>query len=146
MQKATELGVTEITPLFTERTEVKLQGERLAKKIQHWQQICISACEQSQRNVIPSINSAVNFEEYIKNESAELKRILHHRSDGHLKNTKPSQNIALLIGPEGGLSDPEIESALSHGFDALTLGPRVLRTETAPIVALSVVQYQFGDI
>jgi 16S rRNA (uracil1498-N3)-methyltransferase len=145
LQKATELGVTHITPIFTERTEVRLDGDRLAKRLEHWQQITLSACEQCQRNVIPEFFPVVDLAKF--KSSAELNLVLHHRSDQSIQSfTKPA-SVCLLIGPEGGLSDAEISCAVNDlGFSPLTLGPRVLRTETAPIVALASVQMLWGDL
>lgn len=147
VQKATELGATEITPLFTERCEVKLSGERLEKKTRHWQQIAISACEQCQRNIVPVINSAATIDQYLADPVIGLKLVLHHRTEKRLTEmTNSNNNIALLVGPEGGLSDREIESAIKHNFAALALGPRVLRTETAPLAAISIIQSLWGDM
>ena len=147
VQKATELGASEITPLFTERCEVKLSGDRLAKKISHWQQVAISACEQCQRNSLPSINSPVKIDQWQVNCDASLKLLLHHRTDQSLSDMPPpSGQVALLIGPEGGLSEREIEQAISLGFSPLALGPRVLRTETAPLAAISILQSLWGDM
>lgn len=146
LQKATELGVTRITPLLTERTEVKLNGDRLDKKMDHWQQIVISACEQSQRNMLPQLNSPKSLAEWLPFVDTQMKFVLHHRDNQGLAAAQVTESVALLIGPEGGLSELEIEQALAAGFAALTLGPRVLRTETAPIAAISLVQYLWGDL
>jgi len=145
LQKATELGVTKITPLITERTEVKLSGERADKKMEHWQQILISACEQCQRNLLPELSEPKNFAAWVRECNAELKFVLHHRDNQGLPQTKNTKNVALLIGPEGGLDDDEIAQAITQQFSPLTLGPRVLRTETAPVAAISLVQYLWGD-
>ncbi|MDG2018153.1 MAG: 16S rRNA (uracil(1498)-N(3))-methyltransferase [Porticoccaceae bacterium] len=147
MQKATELGVSEITPLFTERCEVKLSGDRLGKKVRHWQQVAISACEQSQRNSVPQINNPILLEQWQQHCEASLKLVLHHRSAKSLgEMSPPSGEIALLIGPEGGLSEREIEQATSFDFLPLAIGPRVLRTETAPLAAISILQSLWGDM
>ena len=147
VQKATELGVSEITPLFTERCEVKLSGARLDKKVSHWQQVAISACEQCQRNSLPSINAPVKIDQWQVDCDASLKLVLHHRTDQSLSDMPPpSGQVALLIGPEGGLSEREIEQAISLGFSPLALGPRVLRTETAPLAAISILQSLWGDM
>tara|TARA_B110000046_G_C13024163_1_gene412866 strand:+ start:6226 stop:6957 length:732 start_codon:yes stop_codon:yes gene_type:complete len=147
MQKATELGVSDITPLFTERCEVKLSRERLEKKTRHWQQIVISACEQSQRNTVPTVSYAKTIEQYLIDASGDVKLVLHHRTQKRLADITNSNNsIVLLVGPEGGLSDREIESSLGHNFTALALGPRVLRTETAPLAAISIIQSLWGDM
>lgn len=145
LQKATELGVTEITPLFTERTEVRLKGDRLEKKLQHWQQITVSACEQSQRNVLPVFNQALNLDDFLTKQYEGLKLVLHHRTPQTFKDLPKPQSVLFLIGPEGGLSDAEIQLALDNGYQALSLGPRVLRTETAPITILSCIQLLWGD-
>jgi 16S rRNA (uracil1498-N3)-methyltransferase len=147
VQKATELGVSKITPLFTERCEVKLSGDRLDKKVSHWQQVAISACEQCQRNSLPSINAPVKIDQWQDNCDASLKLVLHHRTDQSLSDMPPPNGqVALLIGPEGGLSEREIEQAISLGFSPLALGPRVLRTETAPLAAISILQSLWGDM
>jgi 16S rRNA (uracil1498-N3)-methyltransferase len=145
LQKATELGVTKITPLMTERTEVKLGGERADKKMEHWQQILISACEQCQRNILPELSEPKQYSDWITQCQSELKFVLHHRDNQGLPHDKSTQSVALLIGPEGGLDDDEIAQAIAQGFSPLTLGPRVLRTETAPVAAISLVQYMWGD-
>lgn len=145
LQKATELGVTKITPLLTERTEVKLGGERADKKMEHWQQIIISACEQCQRNLLPELSEPKNYSEWVTQCDTELKFVLHHRDNQGLPQNKTTKSVALLIGPEGGLDDDEIAQAIVQNFSPLTLGPRVLRTETAPVAAISLVQYLWGD-
>lgn len=145
LQKATELGVSEITPLFTERTEVRLSKDREEKIQQRWQNIVINACEQSQRNRLPKLNTPVDFSVLLDNEKSEKKIILHHHSQQSLDKTHKPKSVCLLVGPEGGFSDTEFQFATQQGFVALTLGPRVLRTETAPLAALSVVQMLWGD-
>ena len=146
MQKATELGVTAITPLTSERTEVKLKGERLEKKLQHWRQIAISACEQCGRNRIPTINTLSIADDWINTVAAERKLVLHHRTEQAIDATLTIASSALLIGPEGGLSEREINAAEQQGFEALRLGPRVLRTETAPLAAITLLQHSWGDM
>lgn len=145
LQKATELGVTKIIPLVTERTEVKLGAERGDKKMDHWQQIIISACEQCQRNLLPELTEPTKFSEWIARCESELKFVLHHRDSQKLPHDQKPKSVALLIGPEGGLDDDEIAQAISHKFSPLTLGPRVLRTETAPLAAISLAQHLWGD-
>lgn len=146
LQKATELGVRKITPLITERTEVKIAGERQDKKMQHWQQILISACEQCQRNILPQLNEPMEFNNWVKVVTAEKKFVLHHRHEKTLQTNEKPSSVCVLIGPEGGLNEDEIQLAESHSFASLRLGPRVLRTETAPIAAISLVQYLWGDL
>jgi len=145
VQKCTELGVTSLSPLLTEHTEVKLAGARADKKIQHWQRIAISACEQCGRNRPPIIHTLQTLDAWLASTTAEQKFVLHHRA-GSAGIRKPPDSIALLVGPEGGLSESEIEAALQAGYAALSLGPRVLRTETAPLAAISILQSYWGDM
>lgn len=147
MQKATELGVSSITPLYTERTEVKLKAEREQKKVQHWQQIMISACEQCQRNTLPTLHSPITLNEWLTQQESDYALVLHHRTQKKLNEiiTTQPKNISLLIGPEGGLSEEEITDAEKQGFNSVVFGKRVLRTETAPLTAISILQYLWGD-
>lgn len=147
IQKATELGVSQITPLQSERVEVRLHGEREEKKLTHWRAVAISACEQCARNRIPAINDVQPLFNWIDNIETDAKFVLHHRSVAALDTQSVApKSIALLIGPEGGLSEAEISAAEQRGFQPLRLGPRVLRTETAPLAALSVLQFLWGDL
>ena len=146
VQKATELGVKQITPLFTERCEVKLSGDRLDKRLRHWQQVAISACEQCQRNRLPIINMPISIQLWPANCNEDIKLLMHHRADTRLQDiARQAASVALLVGPEVGFADREIDEAMHHGFQSLALGPRVLRTETAPIAAISIVQGLWGD-
>lgn len=145
LQKATELGVQRIVPLVTERTEVRLRGERAAKKLAHWHQVTISACEQCGRNSLPEVLPLCSWRDWLRECDAPRRFVLHHRAAPSGNATAPTR-IALAVGPEGGLSDSEIEEALAAGFEALTLGPRVLRTETAPLAALAILQARWGDM
>ncbi|CAA0115829.1 Ribosomal RNA small subunit methyltransferase E [Halioglobus japonicus] len=146
IQKSTELGVTALTPLLTEHTGVKLSGERATKKIQHWQQIAISACEQCGRNRPPEIHALQSAEQWLGSTVAEQKFVLHHRADTIDASRSSPGSIALLVGPEGGLSEAEITAAEQAGYTALRLGPRVLRTETAPLAAIAILQAYWGDM
>lgn len=146
IRKSTELGVHEISPLFSERTEVRLNAERADKKLGHWRQIAISACEQCGRNRIPDIHGLQPLAEWTEKARDECKLVLHPRAAASLRRTERPAGVALLIGPEGGLSDDEIARAEAAGFAALALGPRVLRTETAPLAALSILQHHWGDM
>lgn len=146
VQKSTEMGVNEITPLFSERCEVKLPTERQPKRVQHWQQTAISACEQSGRVIPPQIHTPQKLRDWLAAQTADLKFVLHHHSEKPLEQLEPPASIALLIGPEGGLTEDEVELAQEYGFQPLTLGPRVMRTETAPVAALAVLNYLWGDI
>ena len=146
VQKSTELGVNTISPLFTERTEVRLKGERAAKKVAHWQQIAISACEQCGRNRVPFVRPLAALEDWLGSTGGDLKLVLHHRAGGLQGLPDSASDAVMLVGPEGGLSPAEIESAEAAGYRSLQLGPRVLRTETAPLTALAFLQLQWGDL
>lgn len=144
IQKATELGASEITPIISERCEVRLKDERADKRMTHWRQIAISACEQCGRSVLPIINPPISLNEWLGQVSADLKLVLHPVAEPWSSHPPP-HSLAFLIGPEGGLSDAEVQQAQTRGFYAARLGPRVLRTETAPVVALSLAQQLWGD-
>ncbi|RUO58693.1 16S rRNA (uracil(1498)-N(3))-methyltransferase [Pseudidiomarina insulisalsae] len=147
LQKSVELGVASITPLFTERCGVKLNGERLQKKQQQWQKIVISACEQSGRSVIPTVHTPVPLTTWLAELTPALRLTLDPYAQKPLRQqTLSNEHLQLLIGPEGGLTDHEVSAAAAADFQPVQLGPRVLRTETAALTALSVVQYQFGDL
>ncbi|MFC1602236.1 16S rRNA (uracil(1498)-N(3))-methyltransferase [Pseudomonadota bacterium] len=146
LQKAVELGISCFTPLFTERTVVKLKGERLERRLNHWKKVAIAACEQSGRNTIPTIEAAQQFDEWIGHAQHGTRLILHPNATQSLNMLPtPNDSVLLLIGPEGGLSDREIATAEAADFAPIKLGPRVLRTETAPIAALSAMQMLWGD-
>ncbi|MFP1729806.1 16S rRNA (uracil(1498)-N(3))-methyltransferase [Lonsdalea quercina] len=147
IQKSIELGVNEITPLFSERCGVKLDGDRLEKKLSQWQKIAIGACEQCGRNRIPLIRPPLSLESWCAEPDNGLKLNLHPRAT-HSINTLPTpvQRVRLLIGPEGGLSSDEIAMTAEHGFTDILLGPRVLRTETTALTAITALQVRFGDL
>ncbi|MDC1436968.1 16S rRNA (uracil(1498)-N(3))-methyltransferase [Gammaproteobacteria bacterium] len=145
IQKSTELGVTEIVPLFTEFSEVKLQGERLQKKVKHWQQVAISACEQSGRNRPPKVHPPETLSSWCSQVDCELKLIFEPNINKALPTEEKITQVALLIGPEGGFSEKELNTAANSDFKAVQLGPRILRTETAPIAALTSLQLLWGD-
>ncbi|NRD75125.1 16S rRNA (uracil(1498)-N(3))-methyltransferase [Shewanella sp. VB17] len=147
IQKSVELGVNTITPLFSERCGVKLSGERLEKKILQWQKIVIGACEQSGRNQIPEIRPAMTLETWVAEHTDAMKLNLHPRAEHGINGLSlKSSKIRLLIGPEGGLSQTEIMMTEQHHFIDILLGPRVLRTETAALTAMSALQLKFGDM
>lgn len=147
LQKSVELGVNTITPLFTERCGVKLNAERLEKKRQQWQKIVISACEQSGRATVPVVAEPMPLEEWLAQETQALKINLHPKAK-HSIMSLPVENtrVRLLVGPEGGLSDDEIIKASQHDFEDVLLGPRVLRTETAALTAITALQCRYGDL
>ncbi|WP_413492416.1 16S rRNA (uracil(1498)-N(3))-methyltransferase [Morganella psychrotolerans] len=147
IQKSVELGVQIITPLISERCGVKLDGERLEKKQQQWQKIAIAACEQCGRNVIPVIRPVQSLEDWCAETDDALKINLHPRASQSI-NTLPAETakVRLLIGPEGGLSAEEIAMTAGHQFTDILLGPRVLRTETTALTAITALQVRFGDL
>jgi 16S rRNA (uracil1498-N3)-methyltransferase len=151
IQKAVELGVTSIQPVTSQRSVVKLSAERAEKRTEHWQNIAISACEQSGRAVVPTVLPPLTLSQYFakntKNDTAQtIKITLSPSATKTLKLlTKPSNEIQLLIGAEGGLSTDEIALSQSHGFEAITLGKRILRTETAGLAAIAAIQMLWGD-
>ncbi len=147
IQKSVELGVNTITPLLSERCGVKLDQERLEKKVQQWQKIVISACEQCGRNIIPSINPVMKLETWCANLTDSLKLNLHPKAEQGINQlANDNKNISLLIGPEGGLSNEEISMTHQYQFTDILLGPRVLRTETAALTAITALQVRFGDL
>lgn len=149
VQKAVELGVRRITPLQTEFSVVRLAAERATRRRQHWQRIAESACEQCGRNVPPIIDPALSFQEFLGNTAAaDCTRLvlLPGAAQSIDKIDEPRAGVELLIGPEGGLSDSESAQALAQGFVPVAMGPRILRTETAAIAALTLVQALWGDL
>ncbi len=147
LQKATELGVFCIQPVTSRRVEVRLDNARQAKRLAHWQRLVISACEQSGRAVVPNVNAPLSLDEWLADKAATPRLVL----DPLAKITISSFSvigdaISILIGPEGGFTDEEMEQAQASGLTAVSLGPRVLRTETAGPVAISVLQASAGDL
>lgn len=148
IQKAVELGVTEIFPLSTERSVTKLSGDRAEKRVEHWQGVAIAACEQSGRAVLPKIHFPLTLAQWLSQHDTQqsLNLLLNPVAAKTLAQlTKPENQIHLLIGPEGGLSPGEIELANQNNFQSIVLGPRILRTETAALTAISSMQTLWGD-
>ena len=147
IQKAVELGVNTITPLISERCGVKLNADRFEKKLQQWQKIAIAACEQCGRNIVPTVRPLMQLEQWCAEDYDGLKLNLHPRAKYSI-NTLPApvSKVRLLIGPEGGLSDEEIQMTEQYQFEETLLGPRVLRTETAGLSAITALQVRFGDL
>lgn len=147
LQKATELGVSRVVPLFTRRCNVQLDGERLERRMQHWRGVITAACEQSGRTRLPELLPARPLADWLQapQDPAALKLVLHHRAHAAARAPGPADNVVMLIGPEGGLDENEISQALQSGYQPLSLGPRVLRTETAALAALAAVQALWGD-
>lgn len=139
VEKAAELGAASLQPLAVERSVLKLAGERAGKKRQHWQAVAVAACEQCGRNRVPQILPVMPLAQWLQGGAAGTKLLLAPSADAQpIDAVTPAQQITLLSGPEGGLSPAEQEAALASGFAAVSLGPRVLRAETAPLAALAV--------
>lgn len=147
VQKAVELGVAAITPVTAARSVARLDGTRAAKRLEHWRQIAIAACEQCGRNRVPAIHPLQDLSGWLQLPTAASQRLLLAPDTGQsLADLERSTGaIDLLIGPEGGLAPAEIASALQAGFRAVRLGPRVLRTETAALAALAALNALWGD-
>jgi len=148
IQKSVELGVFEITPLITEYCQVQLSKERFEKRVAHWRGIAISAAEQSGRCVVPTVNQPISFEQWVKiNNDMKIICCPRHKTEQKCASEGANnlQNSLLTIGAEGGFSDREINLALQENFILMPLGPRILRTETATVVALTILQERYGD-
>ncbi len=148
IQKCVELGVHEIRPLLTQHCDIKLNPQKLEKLHLHWQNIAISACEQSNRNVVPIIHPAETYTDWLANNTPAKGLVLNPYAKGGLNQVSvdlAKHPIHLLIGPEGGLSDAEVEQAVQAGLTDIQLGKRILRTETAGVAVLSALQLLWGD-
>ncbi|PVV19306.1 MAG: 16S rRNA (uracil(1498)-N(3))-methyltransferase [gamma proteobacterium symbiont of Ctena orbiculata] len=146
MQKATELGVNRITPVFSDRCVVKLDEKKSAGRLTHWRRIVINACEQSGRCRIPAIDKPQAYGTALSQGQGATAILLDHRSQLTLQQIDPPEtSLSLLIGPEGGLTGKERQLAVDKGFVGVRLGPRILRTETAPLATLAAVQTLWGD-
>jgi 16S rRNA (uracil1498-N3)-methyltransferase len=149
IQKCVELGASEVVPLLSERCEVKLQGDREDKRLKRWQQVAVSAAEQSGRARITGIASIQSLESWVgsltETATGTHKLVLHHHSEQPLAQLAKPDHLILLIGPEGGLTEAEVAAARSAGFLPTAFGGRVMRTETAPVAALAVCQWLWGD-
>jgi len=146
LQKSVELGATTLTPLLTERSVVRISGERLAKRQTHWQGVVVAACEQSGRRRMPQLNQTESLEDWLKVKHPSPLLLDHRGRASFLHLAPPGDTVTLLIGPEGGLAPRERGLAQAAGFACVRLGPRILRTETAPLAALAIVQALWGDM
>ena len=149
IQKATELGATRIVPVFTKRSVVRLDDKQAERKLQHWRAITIAACEQCGRNRLPDLATPVDFFDVLPETfTPNSTRILLSPHAGlRIDDLRDLHGgVTVLIGPEGGLDEVEQEAALAAGFKSVRMGPRVLRTETAAIAALTILQRYFGDL
>ena len=152
IQKAVELGVYEIIPMATARAVVKLDQKKAAAKVKRWQAISESAAKQSKRLLIPEVKEPVKFSEALKLASdLDVRLIPYELAEGMdgtrriIQSVKPGQSVAVFIGPEGGFEEAEVELAKDAGFQAITLGRRILRTETAGMTVLSILMYQLEE-
>jgi 16S rRNA (uracil1498-N3)-methyltransferase len=167
LQKATELGVNKITPLFSTRCDLHFKGEREERKMVHWQRVLVAACEQCGRNQLPGLLAIQQLKDWLKNASnasnasnadntsngshannarLETKIFLDHHSEKSFKDISIGNSVGILVGPEGGFTFEEKQYAIEQGFTGITLGPRILRTETAGLVAISLIQFLAGDM
>jgi len=147
VQKATELGVARIIPVLAERTVVKLDAVSAASRMRHWRAVAVAACEQCGRNRLPALTEPVTLPALLAQLPAGKPRLLLAPGGSlRVRDLAPTAALTVLIGPEGGLSEAEEAQALRAGFQALVLGPRVLRTETAALTALAVLQERLGDL
>lgn len=158
VQKATELGISRIVPLFSERCSVSLDKERSLKKIESYRKIAVAACEQCGRNVVPEITAPVDLKSYMEEHKSKTVTgsvfdsegfvclTLDPKSQTRLSALERFTSCRLLIGPEGGFSDEEVQMTFDSGFTGVSLGPRILRTETAALTALSVIGSVYGDL
>ena len=145
IQKAVELGVTWIQPIICDRSVVRLSGERAARRESHWRRVSVAACEQSGRNRIPEVRPTLGFQSWIAVPAAATRWVLDPGGEPVTRKAPAQQDLELLVGPEGGLSDRERELAAQQGCEPVALGPRILRAETAPLAALSAIHALWGD-
>jgi len=145
LQKCTELGVAAFQPLFSERVEVRPRAEKLARRLEHWRGVVVSACEQSGRAVIPVVHAPLDFGDWLDMSDTCRRLILVPGAETPLAGVRLNGQVQLVVGSEGGFSDLELGLARSDGVEAVSLGPRVLRTETAAPAAVAVLQALAGD-
>jgi len=147
LQKATELGVFCIQPLISRRVEVRLDKTRLVKRLKHWQGVVISACEQSGRAVVPDVKTPLSLSEWVASADSSPRFVLDPCAQDRLSGQRiVDRSLSLVIGPEGGFTDDEMQGFQSNGLTPVSLGPRVLRTETAGPAAIAVLQAKTGDL
>lgn len=146
LQKCTELGVAAFLPVFCERSEVRLSGDKLARRLQHWQAVVIAACEQSGRCRVPQVLPPRSLADWLAASSRGNRIALTPAAERPLARIETGRQLELAVGPEGGFSDPERAALRNAGVVAVSLGPRVLRTETAAPAAVAILQYRDGDL
>lgn len=147
LQKSVELGVAEIRPVISERCVVRLSGERAEKRVARWQEIVVSACEQSGRNIVPKVLPLTTYAQALQQLPQETSKLLMSLNRAQkLSDVQPqSSKVVFMVGPEGGWTEKEEQQAFDAGFQSVTLGKRVLRTETASLAAIAAMQTLWGD-
>ena len=146
LQKSTELGVSRIVPIASEHSVMRLSSDRADRRVAHWRNVVIAACEQCGRNHVPEVAAIIDFDGFLGQAAADgLRLLLAPDADRDLKRLEPPGKVTLLVGPEGGLAPEERQRAERRGFVAVRFGPRVLRTETAPLAAIAAMQALWGD-
>jgi 16S rRNA (uracil1498-N3)-methyltransferase len=148
LQKAVELGVTEIFPVEMRRSVMRLAEERALRRVEHWRNVVVAACEQCGRNRVPNVHSVSALPDWLgahRLRAGEQRLILSPGAQARLRDLPVPQQVLVLAGPEGGFAPEELEMAMSCGFTPVRLGPRVLRTETAAVAALAAIQSLWGD-
>ena len=146
LQKAVELGVNKVIPVVTERCNVQLSNGRAEKRLSHWRGVMISACEQSGLSVLTELTDVISIEEDVSNSKSSKCLVLDPLAKQGFSALEKEQDVSLLIGPEGGLSEQEIQMLTEQNFQAVNFGPRILRTETAAVAAIAVMQTLWGDL
>lgn len=156
LQKAVELGINRITPLITDHVSLKQSPSHLAKRQQHWKNCVIAACEQSRRSHLPVLDTVTHFDDWIQTGPKSQRQFILHpplEQDHQDKqpnplgpNETPPESLTFMSGPEGGFSTQEVQTAVSKGFETVSLGRRILRAETAPLAFLSITQSLWGDL
>jgi len=146
LQKATELGVHALQPVFTARTEVRLQGDKLNRRMEHWRKVVIAACEQSGRSRLPELLEPADLLVWTQREAVAGRLVLAPGASRSLAAVSHGPAVELIVGPEGGFEDFELEALQRHGAEPVSLGPRILRTETAGPAAIAILQALAGDM
>jgi 16S rRNA (uracil1498-N3)-methyltransferase len=146
LQKSTELGVFRIVPIASERAVIKLSRDRADRRLTHWRNVVVAACEQCGRNRVPEVTAITDLATYLREAAGDgLRLLLAPDADRDLKQHEAPLKVTLLVGPEGGLAPDERQRAEKSGFIPIRFGPRVLRTETAPLAAIAAMQALWGD-
>lgn len=146
LQKCTELGAAAFQPLFSDRSELRLQGEKLERRLEHWQGVVIAACGQCGRSRIPPVRPPLTLSGWLEQESAAIRLVLAPEAPRPLAGIELPHRVELAVGPEGGFSAAEVEQLRAGGVESVRLGPRILRTETAAPAAVAILQCLGGDL